>query len=1197
MANKFKPTGTQTPCQLCGDTSGKCRVSLGDNTFILCMTYSDARVGDKEGHWKCVSNKGNSWAGFKPVETGITDQDWRNWERERRRRTERRKKELVKLRKHSLPIERRVGELEALGRQLDLSEEHLQNLTNRGFSRSLIKSLGFKSIPANYSPNPQLDRRTPGLNASGKFTNRRTGILCPAHDADGRIIGYQIRHFDPAEDSPKYTWLSNKKNPSSIYPEGSEAGEQPLDYAKPENIEGHRVGLVEGIGIKPQLAARKVSYPCIGAAGGNHACSPQQLKTLIEKSKEGKRKPLVTFLPDAGALMNRHVTRQLRNQVALCKELGYKVEFGWWGQITKDCADIDEIEEGTQIEYLSPRQFFGIGNKYRDNLKQQEKDRIKQEERNYQDSLYRELTEITEKPWKEVNQPEIDLVSLLAEEEEPGIYVVISAKGTGKTKALVPLIDRTKPLYAWFSRVALGREECSKLGISYRDEIRGRESSVLQKGFCADSAHLFPPHVLADQGQLIIDEFDQVAEHLFGSTCNKEGKRPLILSVLEAQIKACLQGNGRVLALSADITQKEIDYLKALAPKGTPVKTIINHYQPPKGVAFFDLSKNCDAQIHQLITNLEEGKPSFVICDTKTGTYGCQAIAERIRELHPEWSDKIVEINSDTSGEESIVKYLKNINENSLDTLLLICSPSVISGISLENGRFNSSVFAFLQGVLMDSHASQAISRVRGAENVHIWAASRGILEANGEIEIEKIRDWYKSNYEVNYKHLLSFKPDYEPISQEWNSPHFDLYLKNTAYRNICALDYQQRILKKLTKENYQIKFYVSEDNDDDLKGSLKAASWKVQSEKAMKVAQADILDDARLENLEMQDTPLTPEELNSVQKTWLHKTFGEKIIEQTIYTYEDDTKVEILMGYAAMFLKNQRGQYKSKLDSFYQLHAPLEEVANLDLAIEGKQRRHNKGVFIPDLRWNTRKKKCREYLDIKKYLQPNKPYSPIDYAELTLQCRRHAKLIKEVLNFNTEKVCDSQIFVELLSQLGIETETSWAKTKAGKRYRVRSITEDSLRFAQMYIEHRQQQLAELKEAELEKQESVTVEESLAERSDHTPPSISNESLALQSTIFEPQTLNTNKLQSQVLAKIKNLETVDVTVNSKAVLAEIIRGLKEAAENNVFGLVRSLAQGFGTEILKKLAPEIQKLGSSIDSIHNLYEMIDMLEEF
>jgi hypothetical protein len=666
------------------------------------------------------------------------------------------------------------------------------------------------------------------------------------------------------------------------------------------------------------------------------------------------------------------------------------------------------------------------------------------------DGIYKELTLLTEKPWKEINTPKLDLSSL---DLQPGaIYVVSSAKGTSKTNSLIPFTPKFSNIYAWFSRIALGREECARIGLNWKDDLKAW-SGNLKVGFCADSAFSFNPGLLQKNGLLLVDEADQVFEHMFGDTCNKGGKRPLILAALQAHIDAVIAGSGMALFMSADITDKEVGYIKQLAPNGCPVRLIVNHYKPNLGQVHFYESDNPDALIEDMLHELEQGRPCFAIDDIKDGIRGCKSIADYIRSIHPEWAAEIVEINSDSSGSPVIIDYLKNINTASQTTRLLCCSPSVISGVSIENGHFKR-VYGFSNGVLTVSNASQAIARARGAELIKVWAAQRGLVyTADRSLFPEQIKAYYKRNYEANCKHILGFNAQYQPLTDEWTSAHFDLFCKNAAYRNNCMIRLRERLRERLIDEGYEI-ITVASVGSDMVKEGLKESWNRIEVNHAHAVANSNVLSDEQLKALEENRIALTQEQKLDVEKTYLLKTYGQALINNMVYEHRSG---EVLTGWAAMVLKDNHGEYRRQLEAFYLLTCAEEVACAKDLKAEQRQLEHKAGRFAGDVRWFTRQRKAREFLGLHKFLDPEIWWNPADFADLTQKAKKHFGRVKDALSVTVRNMTAGQIFATLMRQIGLDLEKTWVTTRSpsGNRYKQRRITPESWQYAHTYINYR----------------------------------------------------------------------------------------------------------------------------------------------
>jgi hypothetical protein len=870
----------------------------------------------------------------------------------------------------------------------------------------------------------------------------------------------------------KYRWAKGTK--SSHLP----SGELPITVCRPTDDKLHStIGISEGI-LKPFVAANRLGQIFIGAAGGNFQSSPKQTKESLEVLAKELNTNIVDIYPDAGDVLNSHTMRRIERNYKLFSDWGYEVRIAWWGQVNKDKdSDIDELDNLASVNYLSFEAFLKIAEKARIL-----EEKVKQKEA--EEAIYKELTQLTQKPWKEINKPKLDLEKLNL---EPGaIYIVCSAKGTHKTNSLVPIVPKFNNVFAWFNRIALGREECSRIGLDWKDTL-GSWAGTMKVGFCAESAHQFNPSILRkNPSMLLADEADQVFAQMFGSTCNKDGKRPLILTALKAQLHAAVAGGGIGLFMSADITDKEVEYIKQLAPKNCPVKLIVNHYKPQLGDVYFYSSDTPDGLVEKLLQALESNIPCFVIDDIKDGIRGCKSLTEYIRKVHPEWAPEIVEINSETSGSSEIINYLENINTASQTTRLLCCSPSVVSGISIQNQHFKK-VFGFFNGVLTVSNASQSLARVRGADEINVWAAEKGLIwAANHSLSPEEIKDYFLRNYQENCKHILSFGVEYQPLEDEWNSPHFELYCKYAAYRNCCMARLRERLRDRLIEEGYQVHDIVCSDSDM-VKEGLKESWADLELKKAHAVANAKILSDKEL--FQLADKRPTPEEQLDSEKTFLIKSFGQELIDATTYEHKSG---EVLTGFAAMYLKNKNGDYKKKLDNFHLLVSDEKEALTKDLQMEDKQL-ENGDRFAGDIRWNLRKLKCMKYLGLDAFLHPGEWWEPLDLAKLCNKAKKHPSQLKDALGFSIEKMYNGQIFGELMGQLGLELDKKWAttQTKDGKRFKLRSINRKSWEDAQMYVKHRQ---AVAEKGETQQATSPAQEPTVTVRnSDHPPVSILNE--------------------------------------------------------------------------------------------------------
>ncbi|NJP22364.1 MAG: hypothetical protein HC763_28880 [Hydrococcus sp. CRU_1_1] len=585
----------------------------------------------------------------------------------------------------TLSIEQRDKAIRRMHSQIGLSRsdrellKQTRGMTSEQIDRGLYFSLApYQDLPA------AIPLNFPGVHSSGRtLTNKYQGIACPLFNESGQAIAIQIRVTDEKVEGGRYRWLKNSRLPN---------GKLPLTFIRPQNLVRKHLALVEGTGFKPQLAADKLGQIVIGASGGQHAGSPQQLGEyfLAAAAMEVDTSTIQIYL-DAGDVVNPHVMKRLVNLVDLLTSWGKTVEIAWWGQQTKEEPDIDELEDVSQIAYIPVDQFQPL-TEFRANLLASEQEFKRKQKQLKDDKIERvwdKLTSLTATPWKRINKPQLE-PSDFADWEKGHLYLVVSAKGTGKTKSIKSVVDKFANTIAPNARRSLARTLAHNLELTHLDDLKNFTGS-LKVSCCLDSLWQLSPGVLRTNGIFLLDEIDQVLVHAFGQTCNKDGKRPRILKHFEACLAAAL-ADGLVVGMSADITDSEVALLQNLLNSlnlKSEVRIVKNEYQPPKGDCYYFTSENPDGSIDSVVEDLRKGKNVYLIDDTKNGIRGCRSVAAYVKSVLPSITNQIVEINSDNSGSDAIKAYLENINEASLSTRLLACTPSITSGISIENGHFD----------------------------------------------------------------------------------------------------------------------------------------------------------------------------------------------------------------------------------------------------------------------------------------------------------------------------------------------------------------------------------------------------------------------------------------------------------------------------------------------------------------------------
>ncbi|MGB3496525.1 MAG: hypothetical protein WBA57_27605, partial [Elainellaceae cyanobacterium] len=505
-------------CPICESNDARCK---SKEDLILCMGLIDSAL--VPGYRFNGRSKNGQWGMWVPSNEGWSQQQRQRHRDELAVKRKARAEQERRKRAESLSAVERDRHYRAILQQLTLHPEDRADLVRRGLTVEQIERSGFKSVEQWQRLERESNHRLPGVQIDGHGLNTQAGYLCPIRNADGLIVGAQVRLREPGNGG-KYRWLSGatKKRPNGATPH-TQNGELPLSAYRPENPNERAIALVEGVGAKPFIASERLNLATIGAAGGQFASSSKTLKASLEKLSAELGTKRIEFYPDAGMLDEKHETVRQQYQAAwrLIKEWGYELAIAWWGQFDKADGDIDELEDLGAIGFISPADF----------------DRLVwiQQYKSASKAAWRRTKAFT--PDREVFQRYVSI--------EPGeltydIHAFLSTMGSGKTAEIARILSGIDAgAIAIGSRNSLLLQSCERWGGFYHlhnDSAFGLTADPHSRiACCIDSLLHFENHHF-DGKILILDEVVSVIKHALLSSTLKD-KRQKCLAKLEQAIK------------------------------------------------------------------------------------------------------------------------------------------------------------------------------------------------------------------------------------------------------------------------------------------------------------------------------------------------------------------------------------------------------------------------------------------------------------------------------------------------------------------------------------------------------------------------------------------------------------------------------------------------------------------------------------
>jgi Domain of unknown function (DUF3854) len=244
-----------------------------------------------------------------------------------------------------------------------------------------------------------------------------------------------------------------------------------------------------------------------------------------------------------------------------------------------------------------------------------------------------------------VQQAKFDTNQLPGPVPTEGVFIIASAKGTGKTEAIATLVGdaaKTPIVVALGHRIALMRNVCARFGLDYYndlDQVNGTaindEGFSHRVGLCVDSLGKIDPNQFKG-AIVVIDEFMQVLRHLLQSkTCNQNGQRPALLAKFEHLLRVA----KLVILADADAADIGIDYVQKLMGKDQltgelrPTYLVVNEFVPEGFAVRCSEAPKEDLVVEEILADLAAGRKIFIATDSRQSSNALKDLIERIEPI------------------------------------------------------------------------------------------------------------------------------------------------------------------------------------------------------------------------------------------------------------------------------------------------------------------------------------------------------------------------------------------------------------------------------------------------------------------------------------------------------------------------------------------------------------------------------------
>ncbi|CAD5985104.1 plasmid replication protein, CyRepA1 family [Planktothrix agardhii] len=554
-----------------------------------------------------------------------------------------------------------------------------------------------------------------------------------------------------------------------------------------------------------------------------------------------------------------------------------------------------------------------------------------------------------------------------------GMCFIKSVQGTGKTQSLIELIRKAKgtgrPVLVITHRIELGRAICEAIGINWIEDCKGSiEGKLFGFGLCVDSLHPssqanFDPD--AWEGAIVIlDEVEQVLWHMMNSSTCIENRTNIINS-FELLIKNVTASDGLIIAQDADLSDYSIDYLLGLSsnPELKPFVIVNNYSGNHRDVIVYNQSEPMKLfmAVGEVLT---QGEKVLIVEDSqkRKGLWSAVNSESRIKKLFP--SARILRIDSETVADPNHPAFCcaKNINLIIKDYDVVIVTPTIGTGVSIDLKGHFAAVFGLFYGAITTHDAIQMMHRYRDTDATwHIWAKSVGVGLVNGGCSFSG--GIINSTNSVIRKNLeLIGKSDKEGFDLEdsCNQRHTQLWAKMGARINAGMWNYRKNICTMLRDAGHRVT------GDDAEKQPT------TNAEKAVKNFAIETRDENRQTYAELVEAaePITENEYKAL-KDKKAKTLTE-LTQEKKYYLEDAYSIPVT---SELVLMDEDG-WLPKIKLHYYLLNPNQAKERDIRHLETAEKNGDGQIQIQDLKFITAKVRILLAFDILGLLDPDKIYT-----------------------------------------------------------------------------------------------------------------------------------------------------------------------------------------------------------------------------
>ena len=535
---------------------------------------------------------------------------------------------------------------------------------------------------------------------------------------------------------------------------------------------------------------------------------------------------------------------------------------------------------------------------------------------------------------------------------------------------------------------------------------------------------------------MVIDEVEQVIWHLLNSnTCLSH--RVAILKCFKELLQTVVSTGGQIYIADADLSPLSLRYIQQLIGYPVPTWVVENIYNQNQGKRQLHTYEghNPSQLVADLVEAIGEGDSPLIMTGAQKlkSKWGTQNLEAYLKKKFPQKRILRIDSESVSNPEHSAYGCMGNLNAILPLYDIVIASPTIETGVSIDIKGHFTSVWAIAQGTQTVEAVCQALARLRDDVPRHLWAAERGLEKVgNGATSFKALLNSQHKLCKANIQLLMVADADDEftGLDTDFQPESLNTWAKRACLVNWGMKQYRELIIKKLLKEGYEIDPQPPTQDDEggvtatDVKAEVKETQQENYQLHCEEVAAAETPSPSEQAELERKQAK-TQAERQRERKGRLVKRYGDGDITPDLVSKDD------------------RGWY-AKLRLHYYLTIGAQFLTARDKRRLLKMIKAGNGsVFKPDVNKRLRgaKTKTLEIINLEQFLDPEREFTSESLSDWqnTLIEQRYDILTLTGISISPHKdETPIQLAQRFLSQLlGLKLECIGKRGERGHQIRV----------------------------------------------------------------------------------------------------------------------------------------------------------------